>query len=58
MFKRVLLCYDGSEAGRRALKRGTELAIRLGAHVQLQDTLAGNGAARLTRGVTYRILAH
>jgi nucleotide-binding universal stress UspA family protein len=33
MFKRVLLCYDGSEAGRRALKRGAELAIVLGAEV-------------------------
>jgi nucleotide-binding universal stress UspA family protein len=33
MFKRVLLCYDGSEVGRRALKRGAELAILLGAHV-------------------------
>lgn len=33
MFKRVLLCYDGSEVGRGALKRGAELAILLGAHV-------------------------
>jgi nucleotide-binding universal stress UspA family protein len=33
MFKRVLLCYDGSAAGRRALKRGAELAVILGAHV-------------------------
>jgi len=33
MFKRVLLCYDGSEAGRRALRRGAELAILLRAHV-------------------------
>jgi nucleotide-binding universal stress UspA family protein len=33
MFKRVLLCYDGSAAGRRALKRGAELAILLGAQV-------------------------
>ncbi len=33
MFKRVLLCYDGSDAGRRALKRGAELAILLGAQV-------------------------
>ncbi len=33
MFKRVLLCYDGSETGRRALKRGAELAILLGVHV-------------------------
>jgi len=33
MFKRVLLCYDGSSAGRRALRRGAELAIELGAQV-------------------------
>jgi nucleotide-binding universal stress UspA family protein len=33
MFKRVLLCYDGSEHGRRALKKGAELAISMGAEV-------------------------
>jgi nucleotide-binding universal stress UspA family protein len=33
MFKRVLLCYDGSHTGRRALRRGAELAIQLGARV-------------------------
>jgi nucleotide-binding universal stress UspA family protein len=33
MFKRVLLCYDGSVAGRRALRRGADLAIFLGAQV-------------------------
>jgi nucleotide-binding universal stress UspA family protein len=33
MFKRVLLCYDRSKAGERALKRGAELAILLGAQV-------------------------
>jgi nucleotide-binding universal stress UspA family protein len=33
MFKRVLLCYDGSAVGRRALKRGAELAILVGAAV-------------------------
>jgi nucleotide-binding universal stress UspA family protein len=33
MFKRVLLCYDGTEVGRRALKRGAELAILVGAQV-------------------------
>jgi nucleotide-binding universal stress UspA family protein len=33
MFKRVLLCYDGSEHGRRALKQGTELAVSMGAEV-------------------------
>ncbi len=33
MFKRVLLCYDGTAVGRRALKRGAELAILVGAKV-------------------------
>jgi nucleotide-binding universal stress UspA family protein len=33
MFKRVLLCYDSTEAGRRALRRGAELAVLLGAQV-------------------------
>ena len=33
MFKRVLLCYDGSVAGRRALRRGADLAFQLGAQV-------------------------
>ena len=33
MFKRVLLCYDGSEAGQRALRRGADLAVQLGADV-------------------------
>jgi nucleotide-binding universal stress UspA family protein len=35
MFKRVLLCHDGSAAGRMALKRGAELAIELRAHVDV-----------------------
>ncbi|MGC2029192.1 MAG: universal stress protein [Steroidobacteraceae bacterium] len=33
MFNRVLLCYDGSEHGRRALKQGAELAISMGSEV-------------------------
>ena len=33
MFQRVLLCYDGSVAGRRALQRGAELAILVKAKV-------------------------
>jgi nucleotide-binding universal stress UspA family protein len=39
MFKRVLLCYDGSEVGRRALQRGAELAILVGAHVYVLSIL-------------------
>jgi nucleotide-binding universal stress UspA family protein len=33
VFKRVLLCFDGSAAGRRALRRGADLAIFLNAQV-------------------------
>ncbi len=35
MFKRVLLCYDGTETGRRALRRGADLAVLLGAQVHV-----------------------
>jgi nucleotide-binding universal stress UspA family protein len=35
MFKRVLLCHDGTEFGRRALKQGAELAISLAAEVHV-----------------------
>jgi len=35
MFKRVLLCHDGTEIGRRALKQGAELAISLGSEVHV-----------------------
>jgi nucleotide-binding universal stress UspA family protein len=35
MFKRVLLCYDGTAAGRRALRRGAELAILLGSELHV-----------------------
>ena len=44
MFKRVLLCYDGSDAGRRALKRGAELAILLGARVHVLSIIPGGVA--------------
>jgi nucleotide-binding universal stress UspA family protein len=45
MFKRVLLCYDGSEAGRGALRRGAELAILVGAHVYVLSIIPGGVAA-------------
>lgn len=35
MFRNVLLCYDGTAHGRRALKRGAELAILVGAQVHV-----------------------
>lgn len=44
MFKRVLLCYDGSEVGRRALKRGADLAILVGAQVYVLSIVPGGFA--------------
>jgi nucleotide-binding universal stress UspA family protein len=41
MFQRVLLCYDGSAAGRRALKRGAELAILVKARVYVLSIVSG-----------------
>jgi len=53
MFKRVLLCYDGSEAGRRALKRGAELSILLGAQVHVLSIIpAGVANAAVIAGAT------
>ena len=54
MFKHVLLCYDGSKAGRAALKQGAELAILVGAEVhvlsiissEVPDPVVLAGAAR------------
>lgn len=52
MFKRVLLCYDGSQAGRRALKRGAELAVLLGAQVHVLSIIpSGIANAAINAGV-------
>jgi nucleotide-binding universal stress UspA family protein len=41
MFKRVLLCYDGSDAVRRALRRGADLAIQLQAEAHVLSIVPG-----------------
>jgi len=45
MFKQVLLCYDGTAIGRRALKRGAELAILLGARVHVLSIIPSGVAS-------------
>lgn len=39
MFKRLLLCYDGSARGRAALKQGVDLAILVGAEIHMLSIL-------------------
>jgi nucleotide-binding universal stress UspA family protein len=42
MFKQVLLCYDGSQAGRGALSQGAELAILVGAQVHVLSCISND----------------
>jgi nucleotide-binding universal stress UspA family protein len=42
MFKHVLLCYDGSRAGRAALKQGADLAILVGAQVHVLSIISSD----------------
>jgi nucleotide-binding universal stress UspA family protein len=48
MFERVLLCFDGSEAGHRALKHGAELARLMNAKVHVLSTVDSVAARALT----------
>jgi nucleotide-binding universal stress UspA family protein len=43
VFKRVLLCYDGTVAGRRALLRGAELAVLLNSEVHVLSIVQAEG---------------
>lgn len=53
MFKRVLLCYDGTAAGRRALRRGAELAVLLNSEVHaLSLTQADTPSAAVIAGAS------
>lgn len=55
MFKHVLLCFDGSEASRNALKRGAGLAILLGARVSVLSVVP---AEELDAGVAASAAGH
>jgi nucleotide-binding universal stress UspA family protein len=44
MYRNILLCYDGTEHGRNALKEGAELALATNAHTHLLAILRSSGA--------------
>lgn len=44
MYHNILLCYDGSEEGRNALKEGAEVALSMNAHTHLLAILRSRGA--------------
>ena|SRR5665647_2909517 len=44
MYRNILLCYDGTEQGRNALKEGAEVALSMNAHTHLLAILRSSGA--------------
>ena len=44
MYRNILLCYDGTEEGRNALKEGAEVALSMNAHTHLLAILRSRGA--------------
>jgi nucleotide-binding universal stress UspA family protein len=53
VFKRVLLCYDGTAAGRRALRRGADLAILLNSEVHVLSIVqSDNPSAAVMAGAS------
>ena len=56
MFKRILLCYDGSDAARAALKQGAELAIFFKAEVHLLLVQVGADPALVASAAGYASL--
>ncbi len=52
MFRRVLLCYDGSAEGRRALRQGADIAIAMHADTFLLAICRALPATLVPEGVT------
>ena len=50
MYRRIVLAYDSTEAGRAALREGALLARRCGAEVFLLSVLADSGGLALAEG--------
>jgi nucleotide-binding universal stress UspA family protein len=57
MYKRILLAYDGSLAGRTALREGAILAKRYGAQVFLLSVVADTGGLRMADGTHAGVLS-
>jgi len=56
MYKKVLLCYDGSAEGRKALKEGAELARISGAQAYLLAVCRSLTNTSPPEGVTYALV--
>lgn len=56
MYRKILLAYDGSQAGRDALKQGAELAVRCQADVHLLAVLATDTGMLLAESAGVAVL--
>ncbi len=57
MYRKLLLCYDGSAEGRRALREGAELAVALHAETYLLAICRSMVAAASSEGVTPELVS-
>src|SRR5579885_3057096 len=57
MYRKVLLCYDGTAEGRKALREGAEIAYATGAEAHLLAICRSLVASSLPEGVTPELVA-
>jgi nucleotide-binding universal stress UspA family protein len=57
MYKKILLCYDGTIEGRRALRQGAEVAMAMKAHAYLLAICRNMLATAVPEGVTPELFA-
>ncbi len=57
MYRTILLSYDGSAEGRRALREGADLATAMGAHVHLLAICRSMTSSAVPEGLTPQLVA-
>ena len=55
MYQQILLCYDGTNEGRRALRRGAEVAIAMKSHTYLLAICRNMIGTSIPEGVTQEL---
>jgi nucleotide-binding universal stress UspA family protein len=56
MYKKILLCYDGTAEGRRALRQGAEVAVAMQSHAYLLAICRNLVATALPEGITPQLI--
>jgi nucleotide-binding universal stress UspA family protein len=58
MYRRVLLCYDGTREGRKALRQGADVVISMNAEAHLLAICANLVTSAIPEGVTPALVEH